>query len=363
MAYGFPAWVGPVLRQSHQVQARAWASVNGSAFVVPMKLLSGGSVKVDGGAQVRRSLSCSFAADVASPTVDPFSAELLVEYGIIRGLSEWWCPVGTFVVTEVKESGTQGVVNVKGEDRWRRIIDARFESPTATYGGIVAGIQTHVLGADPRMTFTDLTGSGATHVGRWWERDRAEGIVDLARSIGAQVYMRPNGSAVLAYLPPIPSPSAAATWVVGRGTGGAKITSARALTREGTYNAQVVSSEPVDGQAGAWAVARDTTSGSRTRWGGPFGKKPRFMVSNLIGNNAQAQVVADTMLSKVIGQAWSLDLVGLPRPDLEAGDSLRVEVAPNVWQTHLLDGYTLPLGLGPVTYDTRTTAAAVEAER
>lgn len=362
MAYGMAAWVEPVLRRDYTAEGRAWASINGSGFVIPLALRPGGAVRVDGSSNVRRTLSCDVVAPITSPTVDPFQAEVRVEYGVISGIREAWTTVGTFMLQTAKET-SPGIVHLEGRDRWQRLVDARYERPVTTSGSIVAAITAAVQGADPRIPslVVDPAVVDSTHPSSLWERDRDDQVAKLAKSIGCAVYFRPDGTPVLAPVPDIPDVNAPGTWSLGRGNGGAKVSSARKLDRGPVYNAAIAMGEAVDGSPGVWAIARDT-SGGVTTYGGGFGMKPRYYRSRFITSTGQAQSAADALRSKIIGRAWEVDAVGLVRPDLEVGDTLRVEVEPERWQTHSLQGWPIPLGAGTSRYTLRSTAAAVEDE-
>ncbi len=357
-----PAWAVPLLRTSHGVQGRVWASVNGSSFAVPMQLRQGGTIGVDGTSPIRRTLSCELVADVESPSVSPIGTELFVEYGLIFGLRTVWVPAGVFVITEATETSLPGVVKIKGEDRWRRVVDARFESAVTTSGNTAAAIVSLVQGADSRITVTNLTGSSVTHVPTLWERDRDDAVLKLCKTIDAQMYFDPSGNGVLKPAPVLPTAGDVGVWTIGRGAGGAKVSSARSVSRDGVYTGAVVTGEPLDGGPPVWAFVPDSSPASITRHGGPFGKKPNFYKSPFIRSSAQAAAVATTRALRVTGIAWEVALTALPHPALEYGDPLRIEVAANSWQTHMLEGYTLPLGPGVVSFKTRSTAAAVDGE-
>jgi hypothetical protein len=360
--YAIDSWAVPLLTTSHGVIGRAWASVNGSPFTVPMKLRAGGTVTLDGTAAVRRVLDCEVAADIESATVSPLITELAVEYGVIVGRRQSWTPVGTFVITSAKESTTPGVVKIKGEDRWRRIQEARFDPAVTTSGNTASAIATLAAGADPRIAVTDLTGSTATHPATRWDRDRDKAILELCKSIDAQLYFTPSGAAILAPHPALPDAADPGVIDVGRGTGGSKVSSARTLDREPIFTAATVTGEPLDGGPPVYATSRDTDPASPTRHGGPFGQKTNFYHNPLIRTTVAAQSVADSRRARLTGIAWAIDLTMLPHPGLEYGDPLRVEVAPGQWQTHMLEGYPLPLGPGTVAVKTRTTALAVASE-
>lgn len=351
MAYPLPPQAAALLGRSHGVTARILGSVGGSAFVIPVPLVSG-DVKVDGGSPVRRELSCQLRAGLGDPVVDPFSAELRAEYGLVESSSGdvWWVPVGTFVIESTKEVGP-GVVSVKGYDRWRRVANARLTRPVATSGSTAAAIKALLEDADSRITVDVSAAPPGTHQSSLWERDRSDAVLQLARSIGADVFFNPMGVAVVRRAASISDPS---VWQVGTGTGGTKVSSARGVSTERTYNGVVVIGEP-SGQPPVYGFAYDSAPSSRTRWGGPYGKRPRFYRSSLISTQAQATAAAQGLLARALGVARTLDMEALPNPALDAGDVITVEVTAGAWQRHQAQTFTLPLGLGTTPITTRST--------
>lgn len=355
MAYPMPAGAAVLLGRSHGVTARIVGSVAGSAFVVPVTMVPGtGSVKVDAGSAVRRTLSCQLNVSMDHPVVDPFVSELRAEYGLVESSSGavWWVPVGVFVLTGVTEVGA-GVVAVEGADRWKRVQGARFERPVSTSGDSVAAMVELLQGADSRITVDATAALPGTHGASVWDRNRDDAVLQLARSTGNTVFMDAEGRAVIR---PAPSLSDASVWQVGRGAGGVKVSGRRGVTVDSTYNAVVVIGQP-QGKAPVYGVARDTDPASPTRYGGPFGKRPRFYTSSLITTTAQANAAAaGLLLARALGVARTLELETLPNPALDGGDVLTVEVEPSVWRRHLVESYTLPLGLGTTPLSTKSTA-------
>ena len=357
MAYPLPSWAVSQLGVSHPVGGRLSASINGSGFVVPLDL-QGGSVKVDATSPAKRQLSAVVRAHPDDPAVSPLGAECLAEYAIIApNGATLWVPVGTFVIATSHEAD-RGLVEIGAVDRWQRVVDARLEQPVATSGATAAAIATLLTGADYRITVDTSAAPSGTHGASLWERERTDAVLALARTIGADVRFDVEGQAVVR---PAPSLTDQAAWQIGGGLGGAKVSSRRGTSRERTYNAVVVTGEPPD-LPPVYAVARDTSPTSPTRWGGPFGKRTRFYSSQLITSTAQAQAAADAMLARVLGVARTVELEALPNPGLDAGDVIRVEVEPGVWQRHLVESFTLPLGVGTVSLATRSTAEEAEGE-
>lgn len=331
------------LTRSHGVDARLTASVNGSGFVVPLELASG-SVKIDGRSAVRRTLDCEVVADLTDAAMDPFGVEVRAEYAIVHETTrrKWWVPVGTFVLIDAAEGDALGTVRITGQDRWVRINRARFEQPVTTSGDTVAAIVNLIQSADASIP-VDIrrAPAGGTHQPALWDRDRSEAIVKLAASIGCQVYMDPMGTAVVRMRPTLGGPT---TWRVGYDN--ARVSGRRGVSSEYTYNAVAVKSQP-QGQAPLYAAAR--VQSGRLAYGGPFKRRARFYSTSLVNTQAGLQAMADGLLPTVQGVARTVDLTTLPNPALDADDVVPVEVAPGLWERHMVDGYTLPLGLGDGT--------------
>lgn len=346
----------PLLTRSHVVAARLTASINGSSFTYPVSLVDG-RVSVSASSNVRRALEATVLADADDPEVDALTTELQAEYGIRRvDGTVRWVIVGTFVITDAKEVGP-GRVKVVGQDRWRRVQEARLLEPVVTSGSIVSAIISLVQGADSRIVCTDLTGSTATHRSSLWERDRDKAVVDLARAIGAQVVFAPDGTARIV---PVPSPTAPAVLRLSGGDGGFLVSAARGTTRERTRNAAVAEGESQDSTPPVRGVALVGTG--PLRYGGPFGRRPAYLRSSLMTTQAQVDAAAAALLSRVSGVVREVDVEALPHPGLDAWDVLDVEVAPGVYEKHVLDSFTLPLGRGSSALTLRSSMEEVEVQ-
>lgn len=349
-----------LIGRSRGVDARLLASVNGSSFVLPVPLQSGGTVSVDGKSAARRSLSCEVQTVITDPAVDPINAEVRAEYGIVDPASgaTFWTPVGTFVVTDAVEAGP-GLVSLKATDRWQRVVEARFERPRTTSGNTVAAITALLQEADGRITVEADPALVGTHRASLWDRDRDKAILELAKSIGAVVYFDAMG---VAQIRRQPSASDPVYWQISAGQGGAKSASRRGASRSRTYNAVVVIGEPGGNAPPVYGVARDTDPASRTRYGGPMGKRPRYYRTSLITTEAQANAAAAGLLARYLGVARTLEVDAAPHPGLEAGDVVLAEVARGTWERHISEAFTLPLGLGTITLATRSNLGEDDGE-
>src|SRR5690606_24391248 len=100
---------------------------------------------------------------------------------------------------------------------------------------------------------------------------------DLAESLGKLVWWDGEGTLRVADAPDATVP----VWHVRAGRHGVLVSAQRRVTRQGIYNAVVAQGEATSGTP-ARAVVVDDGPLSPTRWGGPFGKVPRFYSSPLL---------------------------------------------------------------------------------
>lgn len=343
-----------IVSRSHGVYGMLEGSVNGSPFSARFDIAGDSEVTVDGKSASRRKLKASVVADVTSPTVSPIQAEVRAWYVLVDDPSgrEFPVPVGTFVVTSAVEA-SPGIVELTGEDRWRRVLDARFPRPVTTSGNTVAAITSLLTDADSRIEVVVDPGvnTSAVHRSSLWERDRDKAITELARSIGATVFFDPMG---VAHIAPMPTVTGTPYWTIATGRGGARLGRRRGINRERTYNAVSVVGDPGNGAAPVYGFASDDAAGSVTKYGGPFGKRTRFYRSSLISTTAQADATARSLLGSVRGVASTMQLETLAHPGLDAGDVVSVEVSEGVFGRFLVAGFGLPLGLGSLTIDAAT---------
>jgi hypothetical protein len=343
---------------SQNVTCRLRASINGSPFTYPVKLESG-EVTVDSRSPIRRKLSAVIGASITDPECDTFQAEMRAEYGItMPGQETFWIPVGTFVVTEAT-TASPGKVEITGEDRWRRIANARFLRPVSTSGQHVLAIKSLIEGADSRISCTDYSGKTSTHRTSVHERDRDKAVLDLAKAIGVDVYMNVLGNAEIR-VPHVLSDTAVLT--VAGGDGGTLIDVKEGIKQGNTYNAVVVEGENASGEVSVRAEAKVTSAKSKLLFGGAFAQRPRFFRSTMISTQAQAQATANSMLAKVTGVSKTVSIEAFPLAMLEGGDPILLEVEDGRLEKHIVDSFNIPLSLGKMTLSTRTPYEEPEGE-
>lgn len=338
-----------------------------------LPITTGGTVAVDSGQFVRRQLSVTIAATELTPTdakalLAPYGTELKAYAGIWFPGGTEWCPLGTFRIqtaeqTESGDSGSSGIA-VTADDRCCYLVDARFPAIQQSQAStVVAEISRLVAAGLPAgmPSMVDLTGSSTACPKQTYdEKDRAAAIQKLAASISAEFFFDVDGVPTLR---PAPLATGTPVWSIDAGLNGVLVSAKRSASREHIYNAIFASGSRADGTPSSYGAAYDTDPGSPTFWGGPFGYKPAFYASPVLTTSTQCTLAATTMLARYVGAGWTIELTSVPNPALDTGDVVKVVLNDGTTQTHIVDGFGVPLDLsGPMTLNTRTNAPAdVEA--
>jgi hypothetical protein len=113
------------------------------------------------------------------------------------------------------------------------------------------------------------------------------------------------------------------------------------------------------------AIAIDAGERSPTRWGGPFGRVPRFYFSPLLTNAAQTRKAAETILRRSIGMPYSVDFGVIPNPALRPRHAVRVTQKDGNRERHIVETLTIPLDAvttmtGTTREQTRVTIGALD---
>jgi hypothetical protein len=119
----------------------------------------------------------------------------------------------------------------------------------------------------------------------------------------------------------------------------------------------VATGEGADTATPVRAVATDDGINSPTRWGGPFGRVPRFYSSPTITSESQAATAARSILAKESGLPYSVEFGTIANPALEPYDPIRARY-PGRTERHVIDRLTVPLtAAGAMSGATRQQAA------
>lgn len=294
-----------------------------------------GAVTVDRGSKVRRSLSLTVANPRYLPwtELDPLAAygqKLVVSRGIrFAGGQIETVPLGTFRINEPAGDTLYGPVTLTGQSSECYIIDDKFLAPTSTrgYATCMDAMEFLIRQTLPDAAIVNLTAGtrNPTCAVATWDSgaDRWDAIRQIALSMQAEIYVDALDRFVIADIPDVST--ASVVWDIAEGEGGTLMSAARAMSRTAVYNAVVASGENVaSGGAPASAIAYDTNPSSPTRWGGPFGRVPKFISSALWTSVGACQAAAGYELFDAVAPNVQLSISAIPNPALEAGDCIRI---------------------------------------
>jgi hypothetical protein len=338
------------LAESHRVATRVQLFLT-TGEVVDLEH-TGGSVTVDRGQAIRRTCSVT----VADPSLIPRTpTDQLATYGarmrISRGIdygdgSSELVPVGLFRLDSADGDVSEGPVTLQGKDLSVIIADDKFTEPYKVSGTVVGAvtalIQRSIPSADVISLVVDTPiGSRVFDV----EADPWAGAQEIAAAAGAEVYSNSDGVFVIAALPDLLTTPPA--WAVEAVEGGVYISANRAMSSDGVYNGVLARGEnTAENVPPVSYLAVDNDSGSPTYWGGPFGRRPKFVSSSAYTTLSACAQAANAELARGKAPNASGDISSLPNPALEPGDVLRVTHEDGTRELHQVAAFTVPLSEG-----------------
>ncbi|MFC3231858.1 DUF5047 domain-containing protein [Streptomyces nitrosporeus] len=297
--------------------------------------ITDGSVTVDRGSRIRRTLSLTVSDPKFLPwaELDPlavYGQRLVVSRGIrFAGGQVESVPLGTFRINEPSGDTLYGPVTLTGHSSECHIIDDKFLVPTSTRGYTTCVTAMEYL---IRQTLPDAVIVNATAGSRnpscaiaTWNTgaDRWDAVQQIALAMQAEIYVDALDRFVIADIPdPVTAPI---VWDIAEGEGGTLMSASRSMSRTAVYNAVVASGEnTASGSAPVSAVVYDTNPLSPTRWGGPFGRVPKYISSALWTTVGACQAAATYALAEATARNVQLSISAIPNAALEAGDCVRV---------------------------------------
>ncbi|MFG2292052.1 DUF5047 domain-containing protein [Streptomyces sp. NPDC048603] len=339
------------LTTSHRMAVRVDAYYDG-ALIRPDIPVTDGSVTLDRGSKVRRSLSLT-VPDLKLLPWDPsdplavYGQELVVKRGIALNGGTEWVTLGTFRIDEPAADVHMGPITLTGKSAEVSIQDDRFLQPTSTRGHSTCMNAIEFL---IRETLPDAVIVNATHDNRnpacavadWNSQgDRWDAVAQVARAMNAEIYCDATNRFVVA---DVPTPlTSAVVWDIAEGEGGTLMSAARTLSRTAVYNAVVASGENTASDTPpVSAISYDDDPASPTRWGGPFGRVPRFYSSALLTSVGACEAAADSMLFDATAPNVQTAIAAAPNPALEPGDCIRLRYAGRR-NLFILQSLTIPL--------------------
>lgn len=361
-----PSW-DAAWRDGGQVFVRAEVWRGGALQTLPdgstSLRVSGGAVAVDEGSKTRRKLSLS----VANTDLDPVSAtDLLAPFGtdlkVFMGIGYTdgtveYAPVGVFRLTTPARPSLFAPLSLTADDYSSVLAGDRFLAPWVTSPGtlVTAEIRAMALASVPSLTVLDFTGSRAVTSAVTWERDRWDAMIQLAQSIGAEVFFDPTGALVIR---PVPQLVGTPVWSCDAGSAAANLLDvAVGMSSEGVYNAVVATSTP-PGRAPLAAVVYQRSG--PMAWSSTF-RRPRFWATQMPMTLDGLYATGAAILAKSVTAARQLDPSSVPNPALDAGDPIAVQL-PSGWsENRFLSRFTLPLEPGAMPLTTRVPIDAAFA--
>jgi hypothetical protein len=291
----------------------------------------------------------------------PYGNEIWVRRGIDLGGQILWSPLGYFRIDNVEQQDSPyGEISISGQDRMAGIVDARLVVPrTFPPDTTVAGVFATMVGEvypDAVIVFDDDTGFAPIGNMVTFEEDRHEPLVGIAGSFGKVMYW--DGEGVLRI--ESPPDESQPVMEVNAGSDGVLLTSSRRVSREGVYNAVIARGEGGEQTDPVLGVAVDIGPTSPTRWGGRFGKVPRYYSSPYITTVGQAEEAAAAILRRQLGAPFSVNFDAAPNPALRPWHVIRVTQRDGNREIHVVQTLTIPLTAdGAMTGTTRERAQVI----
>lgn len=329
-----------------------------------------GSVKVDRGSDVRRSLSVSIADPASWPTSDTdtfnvYGQQIYVEAGLtyLDGSSER-VPLGTFVITSISGNIHTGPLTISAAGLEILLKRSLWESATSTtgYASPAAFIGFHIPDTVPGASFVNASTRGTEALAtKTWDSgsDKWAALSEVASSVGCELFCNANGTFVLANIPDPEDLSVTPVWDVTTGQNGVMVSAEMALTADEVFNRVVVTGENTsDNVPPSSGEAKITGATDPLRWGGPFGKVTKTYSSSLVTSDANANATAIALLRKYRSPNRTVSLSTVPNPALDAGDRIRVNYGPSgpAPEIHIANSFDIPLSVKSGAFNISTVS-------
>lgn len=308
-----------------------------------------GDVEYDASADVRSTGGVTVKHDWPNARDLSFApygqSEVFLARGVEQGAAgTLWAPMGFYRISKTAQAdASQGPLALDLDDRMATIIDSRFTQPRQWLVGTLVGdiINEIVLEVYPNavIVWDDLAYLAELGRSLIVEESRLEVIKTIADGLGKICYWDEIGRLIFK---DIPSESDI-IWTVNAGPDGVMVRSNRSLSRDGVYNAVVVTGEGADDIEPVRAIAFNDQESSPTYFGGPFGRIPRFYSSSFITTQPQAEGAAVNLLRQSLGAPYDVGLAAVPNPALRPYDVIRVVYNDGTREVHIVDRVSIPL--------------------
>jgi hypothetical protein len=289
---------------------------------------------------------------------NPYGSEIYIERGVqyANGIKEY-VGLGYFRIDSIEQQNApKGTLRITGSDRMANIRDGRRAQPIQFSAGASVGavIDFAVGEVVPGLVTVYDTSLYTTFLvaDAIMDQDRLGFVQNLVAAYGKVAYFDYAGRL---QIKSAPSPTSQPVYTINSGTNGVLVSMDRAISRDGVYNAVVVTGEAAGQLPPVMATAYDTNPASPTRWGGPFGYIPEFYSSSFLTTSAQCLSAGNAMLTNATGVPYSVSLGTVPNPALEGWDVINVSYVLSAdSETHIIDKISYGLSVsGPMGVDTR----------
>lgn len=303
-------------------------------------LATGGDVKVDRTAEVRRTCSITCVDPTGELTADDFDS-ILTPYGTeirpYRGIKyendvEEVVPLGVFRISKVNIKDSNGGtpdIGIEAFDLSRTVKRDKFVSPYTVASGtnVLQAIKDIIVRTIPDPIYDAVSTSLTTTAPMVFDTgdDPWEAVSTLAQSMGCEIYFDTVGNVVIA--PPVDIdalPTPHFSYIEGEDCTVLEL--GRTLTDDPGHNGVVLTGEsPGDELPPVRVVVWDDEPSSPTYHLGPYGEVPMFVTDQTVKTEEDAQNAADALLRGMLGFSSILDTTAVVNPALDAGDVIEVE--------------------------------------
>jgi hypothetical protein len=359
--------------------ARAEWSTDGRTWTPCGVAAGSATVTADRTANNRYSANATLTGvDLGAAGINPISTNIRLWQGIqpARGDTEW-IPAGRYTVASPKLTRTGIQLELDGlEDEVRA---AGLPVPRTLGPDTARAIVTELLGealpglpvawrpgVDPDTVIPQIVSASDRWAVLASGTDSSGASTGIAAALAAELYVDARGVPTMG---PVPALSDPVVWRIAQGAG--VVLPELQMSASGLYNLWIVTGDAGDGSPSAGPVYAWDDDPKSLTYAGPDpvndpGAPARLGLvavrvrtqtysSGLITDAEQAQSVAQARLADSLGVQSTLSLTLACNPALVPGDVVEVEVAPGVWQTHLIDSLSYTLGAASMTCSTRTT--------
>lgn len=303
---------------------------------LPNLPVTAGDVTVDETAAARRrgSITVAATADIVAPSTStdalaPYGNELQLSAGVRYGdATTELVPVARLRIdtAEVFDTGAALTIVCAGVDRAAVVEEERFDAPwlvnpSADVGNELLRI---VQRTYPDVAFdisgtTGKTTSAEPVVLLEQAKPWSEGVAPIARNFGLEAFFDGQGQFVVRAMA-TPATTPEFDYVEGDNC---TVTGARNKLDAASFNKAIVETSPTDGTAPLRGVAIDDDPTSPTYYGGPFGRRPRWLKSPILTTQAQVDLAAQTLLATELGGTELLTFTAVADYARDAGDVVR----------------------------------------